>query len=42
MCGIEQLMVGAEASIEGRIHAMHLLWAQNYQDEDWGFLLIDE
>ena len=27
--------------IEGGIHAMHLLWAHNSQEEDWGFLLID-
>ena len=42
MCGIEQLVVGEEESIEGGIHGMHLLWVQHYKEEDWGFLLIDE
>ena len=34
-------MGGVEAGIEGGIHGMHLLWLQHYQEEDWGFLLID-
>ena len=27
--------------IEGAIHAMSVLWEENSQEEDWGFLLID-
>ena len=40
-CGKEQLAGGAEAGIEGVIHDIHLLYTQNSQEEDWGFLLID-
>ena len=40
-CGTEQLDGGVEAGIEGVIHSMHLLWEQNYQEEEWGFLLVD-
>ena len=37
----EQLTGGVESVIEGGIHAMRLLWSQNSQEDDWGFLLID-
>ena len=40
-CGIEQLTGGVEVGIEVVIIAMRLLWSQNPQEEDWGFLLID-
>ena len=40
-CGTEQLAGGVEAGIEGAIHAARLQWAQHFQEEDWGFLLID-
>ena len=40
-CGISQLAGGLEAGIKGVIHAMHVLWEEHYQEEDWGFLLID-
>ena len=40
-CGTENLAGGVEYGIEGGIHAMHLLWTQHFQEEDWGFLLID-
>ena len=40
-CGMEQLAGGLEAVIKGRIHDMRLLWAQNSQEEEWGFLFID-
>ena len=39
-CGMEKLCGGMEAVIEGRIHAVWLLWQQHAQEEDWGFLLI--
>ena len=32
-CGIEQLTGGAEAGIEGVIHAAHIQWAQHSQEE---------
>ena len=41
VCGIEQLYRGIEVGIEGVFHEMCLLWAQYYQEKDWGFLLID-
>ena len=40
-CGTKQLAGGVEAGIQASIHVMRLLWAHNYQEEDWGFLLID-
>ena len=40
-CGTEHLAGGVEADIEVGIHARRLLWHQNSQEEDWGFLLID-
>ena len=40
-CGMEQLCGGMEAGIEGGIHKIRLLWAQNAHDEYWGFLLTD-
>ena len=38
---MEKLLGGLEAGIEGGIHQMPLLCAQNSKEEDWGFLLID-
>ena len=32
VCRTEQLVGELEAGIEGGIHVMHLLWAQNYQE----------
>ena len=40
-CRTDQLSGGDEAGIQGGIHDMRLLWAQNSQEDDWGFLLID-
>ena len=40
-CGTEHLASGVKSWIEGSIHAMILLWAHHYQEEEWGFLLID-
>ena len=40
-CETEQLSGGVEAGIEGDIHAMQVLCQDHYQEEDWGFLLID-
>ena len=40
-CGTGQLANGAEAGIEGGIHAMRLLWQDYSQEYDWGFLIID-
>ena len=40
-CGMEQLCGEMEAVIKGGIHAVRLLWQQNSQEEDWGFILID-
>ena len=40
-CGTEQIAVGVKSGIEGGIHDMLLLQAQNSQEEYWGFLLID-
>ena len=40
-CGTEHLAGGLEAGIEGGIRTMCLLWSQNSEDEDWGFLLVD-
>ena len=37
----EKLAGGMEVGIEGGIHAMHFLWQEHSQEEDWGFLLID-
>ena len=39
--GEEQMCRGVEEGIEGGIHMMRLLWEQNSQEDDWGFLLID-
>ena len=41
-CGTEQLAGGMEAGIEEVIHAMRVLCQEHSQEEDWGFLLIDE
>ena len=30
-----------EVGIEGGIHAMHILWEENKDEEDWGSLLVD-
>ena len=40
-CRKEQLCGGLEAGTEVGIRAVRLLWQQHYQEEDWGFLLID-
>ncbi len=40
-CSIDQLCTGLEAGIEGGIHAMQNLWDLHWQEEEWGFLLID-
>ena len=40
-CRTDQLCGGLEAGIEGGIHALRIVWQQNSQEEDWGFLLID-
>ena len=40
-CGTEQPADGVEAGIECGIHDVRLLWEQHYQEEEWGFLLID-
>ena len=40
-CGMDQLVGGVEAGIEGAIHAMRVLWEEHALEEDWGFLLID-
>ena len=40
-CRTEQLAEGVEEGIEGAIHSMRLLWEQNSQEEEWGFILID-
>jgi hypothetical protein len=40
-CGIDQLCVGLEASIEGGIHAINHLWKENEEENDWGFVLFD-
>ena len=40
-CGTTQLAGGVEAGIKGAIHAMRVLWEEQKQEEDWGFLLID-
>ena len=40
-CGTTQPAGGAEAGVEGAIHAMHVLWEEHQTEEDWGFLLID-
>ena len=36
-----KLAGGVEAGIEGAIHAMHVLWEEHNQEEDWVFLLIE-
>ena len=38
---MEQLCGGMDAGIKRGIHVMHLLWAQNAQEDDWVLLLID-
>jgi hypothetical protein len=40
-CGVDQLCAGLEASIEGGIHAIRLLWQTHEAEEEWGFLLVD-
>ena len=35
-CRTEQLCGVPEASIEGGIQAVRLMWKQNSQEEDWG------
>ena len=40
-CGTEKLCGGLEAGIQGWIHAVRLLWKQDAQEEDWGFLLVE-
>ena len=40
-CGTTQIAGGAEAGIEGDIHAMRILWEENAQEEYWRFSLID-
>ena len=37
----KELTGGVEADIWDGTHVMCLLWAQNYQNGDWGFLLVD-
>ena len=41
-CGTIQLMGGVEVGIEGAIHAMRVLWEEDAQEEDLGFLLVDK
>ena len=41
ICGKTQLAGGVEAGREGAIHAMHVLWKEHQNEEDWIFLLID-
>ena len=40
-CGTKQIDGGVKTGIEGRIHAMHVLWQEHSKEEDWGLLLID-
>ena len=40
-CGTDQLCGELEAGIERGVHAVWLLWQQQAQEEDWGFLLAD-
>ena len=40
-CSTTQLAGGTEAGIEGAINAMHVLWEEHKNEEDWGFLFID-
>ena len=40
VCGTQNLVVWVEVGIEVGLHAMRLLWAHNFQEEYWGFLLI--
>ena len=40
-CETTQLAGGVGAGIEGAIHAIHVLWEEHNQEEDWGFLFID-
>ena len=40
-CGTIQLAGGVYAGIQGVIHAMHVLWEEHAQEENWAFLLID-
>ena len=40
-CGTDHIYDELEAGFEGKIHAMKLLWQQKFQEEDWGFLLVD-
>ena len=40
VCGTNHLCGGVEERIEGKIHAMRMLWQQNYQEEDcWSSLI---
>ena len=41
VCGTTHLAGGLEAGIEGVIHAMHVLFEEHREEENWGFLLID-
>ena len=40
-CGTTQIAGGLEAGIEGAIHAMRVLFEEHWEEEDWGYLLID-
>ena len=40
-CGTEHLVGEVEAVIEGGTHAMRLLWDHHFQEEDWGYLIIN-
>ena len=40
-CGTTQLVGGLEASIEGAIHVVRVLFEEHRKEEDWGFLLVD-
>ena len=40
-CGTDHIAGGVEAGTEVAIHATRLQWTQHYQEEEWGFLLID-
>ena len=39
-CLTKHMTGGVEAGIKGGIHWTHLLWVHNYQEEEWGLLLI--
>ena len=40
-CGKVQLCTGLEAGIDNVIYAVHQLWDENSEDEEWRYLLVD-